>query len=290
MRKILLLLTLFLGVPALHAEELLVVKSLKSRAYSEVVQSARKSCNKVATRELVLSDMADTDVARIIRESRAKAVLAVGDIAFKKATQQRKIPVIGVLTLESAVTAPNVKSISYLAPPEKYLHVFKASRKTHVGMVFDGKIWPYVRKAARLARTFGITLELREIKSPTDVPAALASFSGAEIDALWVVPDTNVVTAGTVQPILRFAAANNIPAFIFSKVYLKEGAVMAIEPEVADIGKQAGQLICQAIEDGVIAGSANLAASSYSNCGNPPLALKLGVPQNLFEPNCSVNN
>lgn len=290
MRKRLLFLTLFLGAPALHAEELLVVKSLKSRAYSEVVQSARKSCNKVATRELVISDMVDADIARVIRESRAKAVLAVGDIAFKKAAQQRKTPVIGVLTLESVVNAPNAKSISYLAPPEKYLQVFKASGKTRVGMVFDGKIWPYVRKAAKLARTFGITLELREIKSPTEVPTALARFSGAEIDALWVVPDTNVVTAGTVQPILRFAAANNIPAFIFSKVYLKEGAVMAIEPEVADIGKQAGQLICQAIADGIMSGSANLTVSTYSNCGNPPLALKLGVPQNLFEPNCSVSN
>ncbi|ANA41731.1 hypothetical protein A2G06_16445 (plasmid) [Geobacter anodireducens] len=269
-----------------HAEELLIVQSLRSKMYQEVVTAAHRSCSSAKAKIIILDETAEVDVPRAIRETRAKAVLAIGDKAFRAAIAQRRVPVVGVLTLETQAFPSNAKTIPYLAAPPKYLSVFKSMGKKRVGVVYDGKLLGYVRQADRIAKSMGITLEKREIPSPVGLPTALASLQGANVEALWIVPDTNVVTAGTVEPLLKFASANNIPAIVFSKTYLKVGATLAIEPDRTSIGKQAGRMLCQAIEDGIVPEEPTVASSFFSQCGNEELGRRLGISSSVFESTC----
>lgn len=229
------------------AEDMLVVMSLRSSGYSEVVESAQKTCS-VTSRHVFVNETPDIDLARVVRESRAKVVLAVGDKAFKMATASLpRIPVIAVLTLESQAGGRNVKSISYLAKPEQYLALMKQLNRRKVGVLFGAQMAPYIKRAEKIARSYGITLEKREIQGTQDVPGALSTLVG-QVDALWVLPDSSVVTQGTVEHLFNFASATRTPAIVFSKNYLKNGAAVALEPERASMGTQAGYHICEALD------------------------------------------
>lgn len=264
------------------AEELLVVQSLHSKMYSEVVSSAKRTCSTVKTKSISLDDVSEADVPRIIRETRAKAVLAVGDKAFHAAISQRKIPVVGVLTLESETSQSNASTIPYLAEPAKYLMAFRKMGKRNVAIVHDGKLAAYVRKADRVAKSKGINLVKREVKNPKKVLLALESLQNENIDSIWIIPDTNVVTAGTVVPLMKFALEKNIPAVVFSKNYLPIGATLAIEPDRTAIGKQAGRMVCQAIEDGTTPETTFAASSLFTQCGNEVLGRRFGLDSSMF--------
>lgn len=276
----------FLAVQV-QAEELLVVQSLRSKMYQEVVSEAQKECSTTKTINISLDEIAEVDVPRKIRETRAKAVLAVGDKAFRAAIGQRRIPVIGVLTLESDVLPVNAITISYLADPAKYLTAFLSMGKKNVAIVYDGKLNAYVRRADRLARSMGITLVKREIRNPKRVSAALESLQNERIDSIWIIPDTNVVRTETVEPLMRFASAKNIPAIVFSKAYLKTGATLAIEPDRSAFGRLAGRMVCQSIESGVVPKNTFLASANFSQCGNEVLARRLGISASIFESTCN---
>lgn len=269
-----------------HAEELLIVQSLRSKMYTEVVSMAQKMCGSAKKKNISLDEIAEVDVPRIIRETRTKAVLAVGDKAFRAATGQRRVPVVGVLTLEAETLPPNASTIPYLAEPAKYLAAFRDMGKKSVAIVYDGKLSGYVRRADRAAKPMGITLVKRRIEDPRRVSEALASLQGEKIDALWIIPDTNVVTAGTVDPLMDFALKKAIPAIVFSKTYLKSGATLAIEPDRAAVGKQAGRMVCQAIESGVVPEKTTLVSVPFLQCGNEVVGRRLGISSPLFESSC----
>ncbi len=272
------ILVMNVAVPVM-AEELLILQSLRTRNYREVVKAATSACD-VSAREIFMSEIAEVNVPRVIRESRAKAVLAVGDTAFKAAIRQRHVPVVGALTLEMQQLPANAKAIPYLASQQKYLQTFRTLGKKNIGMVYDGKLSTYVAQADRMAKGMGIHLELREVNRTEQVGEALASLQRTPIDALWVIPDTNV------EPLLKLAAVKQIPAVVFSKAYLKTGAVLAIEPDRTFIGKRAGELVCKAIIDGWL--PAQIASNTaYITCGNIELAQRLGLPGALFSQACS---
>lgn len=284
MRKLSLVIIVFIVLSAgrAFAEDVLIVQSLYSKMYSDVVSSAKKACSTARAKSISLDDVPDADVPRIIRETRVKAVLAVGDRAFRAAISQRKIPVVGVLTLEAETPQSNARIIPYLAEPAKYLMMFRKMGKRNIAIVHDGKLNAYVRKADRVAKSMGINLVKREVKNPKKVSLALESLQNEKIDSMWIIPDTNVLTTGTVTPLMEFAFEKNIPAIVFSKNYLSVGATLAIEPDRAAMGKQAGRMVCQAIENGSVPETAFAASSFFSQCGNEALCHRFGISSSLF--------
>ncbi len=270
-------LTLLSSSIAANAAETLVLLSLRSHSYKEVVDSARKACDS-SFREVYVSESPDIDVVRLVQESRAKVVLAVGDKALRLATDSlSRTPVIGVLTLGTGSRAKNVKTIPYQAQPEQYLSLMKQMGRHKVGVLYGDHMSSYIKKADQLAKSYGITLEKRKVEDPRNVVNALSSLVGI-VDALWVLPDSSVVSQETVEVLFSFTSASNIPAIVFSKNYLKIGAAVVLEPEIASIGSQAGTNICEILEGNKKASNGRLSGSIYSIQSNPAILKKLGIP------------
>lgn len=270
-------LTLLSSTIAANAEETLVLLSLRSNSYKEVVDSARKACDS-SFREVYISESPDIDVVRLVQESRAKVVLAVGDKALRLATNSlSRTPVIGVLTLGTGSRAKNVKTIPYQAQPEQYLSLMKQMGRHKVGVLYGDHMSSYIRKADQLAKNYGITLEKRKVEDPRNVVNALSSLVGI-VDGLWVLPDSSVVSQETVEVLFSFTSASNIPAIVFSKNYLKIGAAAVLEPEIASIGLQAGTNICEVLEGNKKISNGRLSGNIYSIQSNPAILKKLGIP------------
>ncbi len=276
LRTLLIILALALAaltaLPA-QAEEVLVLLSLRSQGYREVVAAARQNCRS-SYREIYLSETPEVDLPRLVRETRSKVVLAVGDKAFRLASSALpRTPLVGVLTLEAHAASESMKTISYLAQPEQYFQVMKQLGRRRVGVLYGAQMSAYIRRAESVAGKSGVSLVKREVGGHQELAEALASIRG-QVDALWVLPDSAVVAPGTVDMLFRFTSETNIPAVVFSKNYLNAGAAVALEPERTIMGKQAGELLCHSL--GI--NHADPAGKSFSLHSNPTILRRLGIP------------
>jgi putative tryptophan/tyrosine transport system substrate-binding protein len=226
------------------AEDVLVLLSIKTTGYMEMLRAVQGSDGGATTKVVNLAEVSDIDIPHLIRSNRVRVVLAVGDKAYHMAKSSvQRTPVIGMLVSDQK---PN--TYSYLAPPERYLTAIKKLRCKRVGVVLGNQFAAYYHRAMDMAGAYGITLVRLSATSPSGVIDKYIS-AKENIDALWLLPDTSVLTAGSAEKLLRIAQVQNIPVFAFSSIYLKNGAAVVIEADRTLIGRKAGEEIRSILND-----------------------------------------
>jgi ABC-type uncharacterized transport system substrate-binding protein len=221
----------------------LIVQSGRNGAYTEAVRGFTESC-KGSTQTIVLTDYAEVDVVRLVKEEQPRLVLAVGDKALAASKKVRSVPVVVLLALEFDLARPAgpVTGVSMLPATARYLELFKSMGAKRVGLVHDpAKTGHYLERAQARAQQMGIELVVQSVRSPREFMGRLQQLKG-RVDALWMLPDTMAVTAETVDAWFTFAASENLPVVTFSEQYLKSGAVASLDLDRADMGRQAGEL------------------------------------------------
>jgi ABC-type uncharacterized transport system substrate-binding protein len=231
------------------AADVLIVQSGRSAAYTESVNAFR-SAWKGSGSTVVLSDYAEVDVVRLVKEEQPRIVLAVGDAAVAASRKVRQVPVVGVLSL--ALNLPkgggSVAGIGVMPAPERYLELCRSMGAKRVGVVHDpARTGHYLQRARTAAKQAGIELVVREVRNPRDVPARLATLKGA-VDALWMLPDTTAVTAETLEGWFLFSLEQKVPVVTFSSQYLAKGAAVSLDVDRAELGRQAAELAASLLE------------------------------------------
>jgi putative tryptophan/tyrosine transport system substrate-binding protein len=248
LRPLLVFLLLLAPLPAL-AYDILVLQSLREKGYDEAAKGARHECAGTM-RTVVLSDYAETDITRIIREEHPRLIIAVGDRALEAAEKQRYAPVLYMMALHAKPRQRgSVTGVGMLFEPARYLSVFESFGSKRVGIVCDpAKSGAYLKRAQVAARRSGIDLVVREVHSPKDTPAMLDSLRG-RVDALWMLPDGTAVSPETTEAYFLFSQGERVPLVSFSEVYLSMGAAVTLGIDRFDIGKQLG-IMAQGILNG----------------------------------------
>jgi len=246
MRALLLAITLLvLSVATGRAADLLVLQSTRDVAYRDAVRGLGASYQG-DSRVVVLSDYAEVDVIRLVREERPQAVVAVGEAALAACKKVRDIPVVAMLapSINHRKLPSNVSGVNMVAEPAKYLELFDSMRKRHVGVLYDAnKSGRYLHQAAQIARSYGVTLEMVEVHSAQEVQSALEKLRG-RIDSLWVLPDSTVVSAVNMEAYIVFSINNRLPIVSYLKQHLRNGVAASLDVDFYDIGRQTGDL-CQ---------------------------------------------
>jgi len=268
--------------PAL-AGELLVVQSLRSPLYDEALKGFKETCP-ARNRTLVISDYAEVDLARVVREERPSLVLAVGDGALAALRKVRNTPVVSLMALGigSHEGVPgNLAGVSLSAHPEQYLALFRKLKSRRIGMVYNPvhTEW-YVRQARALARQSGVELVTREVHDPRQTIAQLDSLQG-KVDAIWMLPDTTAVTRETLEAYFLFSQAQSVPVISFSATHLRLGALAALEVDRTELGRQTGLLALEFLEGETL--EAKVAAPrSVSIRVNEAVGRRLNYPAELI--------
>lgn len=224
------------------AADVLILQASRNQAFSEAVAGFREGCTR-SSRVVVLSDFAEVDVARLVREEQARLVLAVGDPALAAARKAGRVPVVSLMALAPlAAKAPHVAAIAPVGSPEQYLRLFKEMGRKRIGIVTDpAHTGTYLRQARKAAESLGMELVVREVSSPKELLNDLPSLKG-KVDALWMLPDTAVVTGDTMEAMARFSLDERLPLVSFSDHCLAKGAAATLQTDRADMGRQAGEL------------------------------------------------
>lgn len=244
-RLILLILALALLLPSVaSAYDVLVLQSRRNPAYDEVLAGFNRERN-LSRRVVVLSDYAEVDVVRIVREDHPQLILAVGDAALAAARKVRNIPVIALMTLDlhrMQATQPNLTGIGMFVAPESYIKLLRQMKARRVGIVSNpSRSGWYLRQAQQAAKQAGITLVVREVTEPRDTPARLDSLAG-KVDALWMLPDVTAVTRETAEAYFHFSQQQGVPLVSFATNYLGLGAAAVFEIDRIALGHQASRM------------------------------------------------
>jgi putative ABC transport system substrate-binding protein len=244
---------MFIGVHnSAYAEEVAILKSAEIGAYSEAIdafKSALPSSFQVTLEYDLQGDMAKgRNLARRIRASDANVVLAVGlKAALAAKLEILDIPVIMCLVLDPekyGLPASNMVGLSLNIPFEKHLKPLQAlaPRTSRIGVLFDPQKTKGLHdQLQRDAKALGITIVSEEVHGEQEVSKAFKSL-GNRINALWLLPDSTVLTENTLDFLMSASLEANIPFVAFSAGLVQSGAVVGVYMNYADIGRQAAGL------------------------------------------------
>jgi putative tryptophan/tyrosine transport system substrate-binding protein len=181
------------------------------------------------------------------RAGGADLVLALGSIGAQAAARDvHDVPIVAglVLNADDLGKAPNVTAVVLEFPVETELRFLQRllPGQRNVGVLFNpSENQARIDAAARAAAGLGLNLIARKVMSPMDLPDALESLN-RRADVLWGVPDQVVLNSQTARPILLFSLRNRIPFVGLSEMWVKAGALYALDRDYGDIGTQCGEM------------------------------------------------
>lgn len=237
-----------------HAEKrAVVIKSQDLSAYNEVVKGFQDECIKNNIRIASIYDLngkmkIGKKIVNKARKDKPDVVLAIGVLAATVVQEKiEDIPIVFCMVINHErfhLSAPNVTGISTEIAIKDQLKGFQSilGRFKQMGVIYDpSKTGNIVESAEKELKSAGISLVKYEIDSPKEVSEAMENLIG-EIDALWLLPDSSVVTKKSFGLIKATTLKNKIPLLCTSDVFVKAGALAAVSSDYNYVGRQAAGL------------------------------------------------
>jgi putative ABC transport system substrate-binding protein len=278
------LFSLVLSAATVFASDILVLQGMRVKPFDDALRGFKSVC-KGESKTVVVADAQGTDLVRLAREERPRLILAIGAEALNKVKNIRDIPVIYSMVLNPdniIVGGKNFTGVNMNVPPEKYLSMLEKLKlsKLKIGILYDpaksGNIVKNIRQAAR-SRKIGIIA--REVRHPKEVPALLEEMR-ASCDLFWMLPDSTVITPETVEFFLLFSQQNRKPVITFAGKYVENGAMVSLDIDGFDLGKQAGEIANRVLGGVAISDIPDTDARKAVMRINRKVAAKLGINLN----------
>ena len=240
------------------APEIVILKSSDIAAYDEAVKGFKATAPTGAnyTEYDLRGDLAlGKDIARKIRASGASLVVAVGLKAALVAKQEiSDIPVVFMMILDPQkhyLNGANMTGTLLEIPIDRQLKLLRTllPTKRKLGVLYDpSKTASRVKDAEPYAAANEFQLQGFPVTSEKEVPQQLRALLAAG-EALWLLPDSTVLTDESIRFILESALAQRVPVIGFSPEFTRLGALMSFSLNYGEVGRETG-LLAKRIIDG----------------------------------------
>ncbi len=235
----------FLSAFPVYATEVVVIRESEIKPYSNAIEGFKSVCN-CSVKELELAN----GVIEKVAKNRPDAVFAVGTKAFRKARTIKDIPVIYSMVMPSelaGLSMQNTYGVSMDVSPRESLgtiiNLFPGVRR--IGLLSDPRqTGHFAEEAAAVARPLGVVLVIKTVRNAQQVPELLDEMRN-QIDVFWMLPDTTVLNADTINYLMLFSFQNNLPIFSFSRKYVELGAAAALSIDPFSMGQKAAEIARQ---------------------------------------------
>jgi putative ABC transport system substrate-binding protein len=235
-----------------YASEILVLQSAALPIYEQAVHGLKAELADSA--QLVEFDM-QGDLARgrqLARRTRASSTALVVAVGVKAALAAKleifDIPIIFCMVFDpvaSGLNTPNMTGITLQIPIAHQLTTFHAvlPERKRIGVLYNPEnTGALLDESRRQATPLGIEIVARPVSSGKDVPATLRALL-SQIDVLWLLPDSTVLTEDSLRFLLGSALDANVPVVGFSSELVRSGALVGLYVDYEEIGRQAGKLV-----------------------------------------------
>ncbi|MFQ5963759.1 MAG: ABC transporter substrate-binding protein [Candidatus Scalinduaceae bacterium] len=247
-------LILFQGIYCAYGEKAaVVIKSQDISAYNEAIDGFKSECIKNNISIKYIYDMKGKmkigyKILREIKKDEPDIILTIGILATTIVKEEIKdIPIIFCMVINQGrfkLAGLNITGITTEIAIEKQLEGYKdlLNSLQDIGVIYDpSKTGNIVESAELKMKGLGVNLVKYKIKSSKMVSKALDSLIG-KVDAIWILPDSTVVTKKSFDLIKYTTLKNNTPLLCTTDAFVKAGALAAVFSDYKSIGKQAAQL------------------------------------------------
>jgi putative ABC transport system substrate-binding protein len=194
-------------------------------------------------------------LARKLRASNASLVVAVGlKAALAAKVEIVDVPIVYMMILDPLkhqLTAANMTGTLLEVPLDRQLKIMRAFLPNlhRIGTLYDpAKTSSRVKEAARQATISDFQLKELPVESEKDVAQQLRSLL-SDVEALWLMPDSTVLTNESVRFILESALARQIPVIGFSPEFTRLGALLSLSINYGDVGRETGLLVKRILDE-----------------------------------------
>lgn len=258
------------GVVVVRSSELAPYKALEE-AFTAAVGAPVKSLS-LADPAAVKSAAGNGAVVLAIGLDAAKVVLDArpgGQVVFGLVPSPEKLGVGEAL-----------KAVPMFASPARQLTVVKEvlPGAKRLGVIFAASSEGLVADYERAARTLGVTLVKQQVGDRSQVANALRELIG-KIDALLLLPDPATLGVDIFKFLLTTSLESKVPLIGFSQGQAKAGALLTVEVDYQEMGKEAASAAKRALSGGSAAPQAPQGSLFFN--GKTAQMLGVSIPASL---------
>lgn len=250
---LLLLTSFYISIVTAGEKTVTIIQSQQIAAYNEAVKGFKEECRgkNIAIKKIynLKGDIEEgKKTVQDIKANKPNLILAVGVLAATLVKEQfPEIPIIFCMVVNHYrfnLQGDNITGISVEASVEDQFIILRnlLGEYKNLGVIYDitktGKI---ISEAETIAKTIGFNLIKSEVTSEKEVIPVLEDII-KKIEALWIIPDSTVITKNTLEAISRIALDHHLPTFCTSEAIVKTGALISISPDYTYTGLQAAQI------------------------------------------------
>ena len=240
-----------LPVPESAAMDIAILQSSNMAAYREATAEL-KTTGPIGAIYVEYDMQGDLELgkklARKVRASNVSLVVAVGlKAALAAKVEIPDVPIVYMMVLDPlkhALTAANMTGTLLEVPLDRQMKIIRTFLPTlrRIGTLYDpAKTSSRLMDAARQSTLSGFQLQEHPVESEKDVPAQLRALL-SDVEALWLIPDSTVLTNESIRFILESALARQVPVIGFSPEFTRLGALLSISVNYDNVGRETGLL------------------------------------------------
>jgi putative ABC transport system substrate-binding protein len=245
------LLYVFSDLAQAAGTEIAILKSSDLKAYSEAIEGFKATApGGVTFDEYDLRGDVERgkQLARKIRASDSSLVVAVGlKAALAAKLEIVDTPILYMMILDPLkhhLTAANMTGVLLEIPTDRQFKVIRTFLPSlrRIGMLYDpDKTTTKLKEAEPRAVLHEFQLRGFPVENEKEVPQQLRALL-SESEALWLVPDSTVLTDESIRFILESALTKQIPVVGFSSEFTRLGALLSLSIDYGEIGRETGLL------------------------------------------------
>lgn len=245
------LLYVFSDLTQTAGTEIAILKSSDLKAYSEAIEGFKATApGGVTFVEYDLRGAVERgkQLARKIRASDSSLVVAVGlKAALAAKLEIVDTPILYMMILDPLkhhLTAANMTGVLLEIPTDRQFKVIRTFLPSlrRIGMLYDpDKTTTKLKEAEPRAVLHEFQLRGFPVENEKEVPQQLRALL-SESEALWLVPDSTVLTDESIRFILESALTKQIPVVGFSSEFTRLGALLSLSIDYGEIGRETGLL------------------------------------------------
>jgi putative ABC transport system substrate-binding protein len=240
-----------LSVAKAAAPEIVILKSSGIAAYDQAVEGFKATAPSAAlyTEYDLRGDLdLGKKLAKKIRASDASLVVAVGlKAALAAKLEIVDIPIVYMMILDPLkyqLNGSNMTGTLLETPLDRQLRLLHTllPTKHRLGVLYDpSKTAARIKEAELQASANEFQLQGFPVAGEKEVPQQLRALL-ATVDALWLMPDSTVLTDESIRFILESALAQHVPVIGFSPEFTRLGALLSLSVNYGEVGRETGSL------------------------------------------------
>lgn len=209
------------------------------------------------------------------------AAVAVGAESAELAARELAVPVVVCRVFDTErirSIRPGVYAVAALPPLPMQLRSWRrlAPSASTVGMIIGERHRALVEEARSAARAEGLELEAEFVRSDREMLYRFRRLA-PRLDALWVLPDSEILSPGAVREMLDYALDHDVHSIVYTASLLEWGALVSVESRADDVAASIARVLDTLTREGAAAPPAVTPLSAVDVTVNEEVAAELGV-------------